>query len=362
MYVTFVLPVVPPLAGGNRVVFEYGNQLVDMGHEVSIVFPAQSADRRYDEWFGLKSKLRVVKHGLMRMIQGKAIEWFDLRKEVRFVEVPNLLERHIPDADIIVATFWSTAPWVNGYSERKGRKFYLIQHYEAEIMGPKEMVDATWRMPLRKIVIARWLKDLAEREFGEKIYELITNGVNFDHFFNENKVFNIPRRIGMMYHPAYWKGISDGIKAFEIAREKHPEIRLVMFGVYRPDFFLPDYVEFHHKPYGESLRRLYCSLDIFLSPSWTEGCQLPPMEAMSCQCALVATDVGGVPDYTVPGETALVSPPRKPELLAENIIALLDDPERLQQISLAGYRKIREFTWQKAAKKLEAAFLRSLQE
>ena len=81
-----------------------------------------------------------------------------------------------------------------------------------------------------------------------------------------------------------------------------------------------------------------------------------PQEAMACKCALVTTNVGAIADYTVPGETALVSPPGEPQALAQNLIRLLGDEEELRRISLAGYQKMREFTWEKAVKQLEFFF------
>ncbi|MDD5382510.1 MAG: glycosyltransferase family 4 protein, partial [Candidatus Margulisbacteria bacterium] len=159
---------------------------------------------------------------------------------------------------------------------------------------------------------------------------------------------------GLLYHQLEWKGVKDGLKAFSLAKEKFPGIKLVMFGVDKPKpGELPTDVEFHHDPSQEKLRELYCSLDIFLSPSWAEGCQLPPMEAMACHCAVVATNVGGMPDYSISGQTALASPPREPEALARNLIRLLENEQELRRISEAGYRKIREFTWESATKKLE---------
>ena len=86
------------------------------------------------------------------------------------------------------------------------------------------------------------------------------------------------------------------------------------------------------------------------------------MEAMACKCAVVATAVGGIPDYAVAGETALVSPPRSPELLAENIIRLVEDEKLLGCLSEAGYDHIREFTWEKSTEELERLFIKVLEE
>ncbi|MDI7274753.1 MAG: glycosyltransferase family 4 protein [Anaerolineae bacterium] len=363
MRVTFVMPSLPTLAGGNRVILEYSNQLQAMGHSVAVVWPAQGAHLRHDEWLGLKARLRMLKHAATRPLQGAAFPWFRVREDVQLVEVPSLHERHLPDSEVVIATFWTTAGWVDSYSGRMGAKFYLLQHYEA-LHEPERraQVDATWKLPLRKVVIASWLKELAEREFGEQVYALIPNGINLEQFWNENKVYGRPRRVGMMYHSAEWKGATDGLRALAIVHEQRPDMRAVLFGVHRPTFALPPYVEFHHRPHGERLRRLYCCMDVFLSPSWREGCGLPIMEAMACRCAVVATDSGAVTDYAIPGDTVLLSPPRQPELLAKNILALLDDPERLRRVSERGHDTIQSFTWESAARQLEAAFRRALEE
>lgn len=96
--------------------------------------------------------------------------------------------------------------------------------------------------------------------------------------------------------------------------------------------------------------RLLCP---HLAPSWQEGCQLPPMEAMACKCAVVTTNVGGIPDYAVAGQTALISDPRDPQALAQNIIRLLDYEAELMRISHAGYQHIKHFTWERATDKLQ---------
>jgi glycosyltransferase involved in cell wall biosynthesis len=134
-----------------------------------------------------------------------------------------------------------------------------------------------------------------------------------------------------------------------------------MFGTKRASD-IPEGVQFLLKPFGEKLRKLYCSSDIFVSPSWSEGCQLPPMEAMACQCAVVASNVGGIPDYAIPGKTALIFEPHDILEMARHILYLLENPDELKRISFAGYEHIKYFTWEKAAQKMEQIFLNALME
>ena len=215
-------------------------------------------------------------------------------------------------------------------------------------------------MPLTKIVVASWLKKLAEERFEESVLGPVPYGVNFQQFFIDNAVLRNPKQIGMLYHSNPAKGVTDGLEAIALVRHKHPDIRLVMFGTRRPKFGLPSDVVFYKNPPQQQLRRIYSSCAIWLAPSWAEGCHLTPMEAMACGCAVVATDIGGIQDYVIPGKTALLSPPRDPEAMAHNIIRLLDNETLLHQIATAGHNHIRTFTWERAAKQMETFFVDAL--
>jgi glycosyltransferase involved in cell wall biosynthesis len=61
-------------------------------------------------------------------------------------------------------------------------------------------------------------------------------------------------------------------------------------------------------------------------PSRFEGLPTAIVEAMISGVHVVATAVNAVPDLVVPGETGLLVPPRRPELLAGAIRYLLDSP------------------------------------
>jgi len=85
------------------------------------------------------------------------------------------------------------------------------------------------------------------------------------------------------------------------------------------------------------------------------------MEAMACKCALVTTDNGGCRDYAIHGKTALVSQPKNPEELAENLVRVLENEELLKTIAQNGYDHVRQFTWDKAVDKMEEVFRKELQ-
>lgn len=68
--------------------------------------------------------------------------------------------------------------------------------------------------------------------------------------------------------------------------------------------------------------------DVFVFPSHYEAFGLAALEAMSCGLPVVASDVGGLPDFVRPGRTGVLVPPRDPPRLAQAIAALFEDSAR----------------------------------
>lgn len=363
MRITIIIPQIR-IAGGIRVPLEYANHLHRLGHQVAVVYPHRPpyyVDIK-SEWQGWRGLLRRVgydvRYWTARVLRRQIPAWFPLTVLLR--RVPDLGPQFIPDADIILAVDWTTAEWVNRCGPDKGLKFYLIQGYDVWF-APPERVEATWRLPLHKIVVSSWLKELVMEKSGYSVHGPILNGVNLDQFYVKHKRFNPGKRIGMVYHANPIKGGQDGLVAFKMAQAVHPDIQLVMFGTRKPKSGLPDDVEFHENPPQHKLREIYGSCDIWLFPSHIEGCPLVPMEAMACQCALVATSVGAIPEYTIPDTTALISLPCDPEALARNLIRLLADEDELKRIARAGHKHIQAFAWERAARQMEQLFERILQ-
>ncbi len=68
------------------------------------------------------------------------------------------------------------------------------------------------------------------------------------------------------------------------------------------------------------------AFDLFALPSRYEGLPTAVVEAMACGVPVVATAVNAVGDVVVPGETGLLVPPQRPDLLASALRYLLDHP------------------------------------
>ena len=97
----------------------------------------------------------------MRLRPTPSIDWQPVDKRVESLFVPDSGLRYVPDGDAIFATGWPTVRSVLELPQTKGEKCYMIQGYES-YHAPKDLVDATWRAPLHKVVIAKWLVELGK--------------------------------------------------------------------------------------------------------------------------------------------------------------------------------------------------------
>jgi glycosyltransferase involved in cell wall biosynthesis len=349
MRITFLLPGAgrEPV-GGFKVVYEYANHLTARGHTVTVVHTSR-AERELSRAVALR---RAGTHAARKLTRthGPA-PWFALSPRVRLLWVPSLGAAHVPDGDAVVATAWQTAEWAGEYPKSKGKRFYLIQHLETWA-GPEDRVMATWKLPLEKIVIARWLQETAE-SLGERSH-YIPNGLDFAAFGPD--VPPESRRADsflMLHHRLPWKGSQDGILALREVLERHRRAAIRLFGTGPRPRDLPGDFAYERAPTPARLRALYNEAAVFVAPSRIEGWGLPPAEAMMCGCALAATDTGGHREFAVPGETALLSPPSEPAALAANVLRLIEDTPLRIRLAHAGLAQVGRFTWDRATDALE---------
>jgi GT2 family glycosyltransferase/glycosyltransferase involved in cell wall biosynthesis len=335
-------------SGGIRVICQYANHLSRRGHDVTVVAPGR-----------LSIDPTPVNHMMnaARFAQKKLTghyrpdEWLKMEPGVRFTCVPSLAERFVPDADVVIATAWQTAEWVSRYSSSKGRGFYLIQHLETW-NGPEKRVYATWKAPLQKIVVSRWLAEIAAGLDETAIY--IPNGLDMELFrITTPSEDRAPKRLIMLYHRAEWKGCHDGLQALSLVREREPGIRATLFGVPARPRVLPDWIDYYQSPPPHLLRELYNQAAIFVAPSRTEGWGLTACEALLCGAALVATDIDGHREFAFHGQTALTSPAMSESLLAENILRLIRDNELRVSLAKRGCEFVRQFSWDRATDAFE---------
>jgi len=135
-------------------------------------------------------------------------------------------------------------------------------------------------------------------------------------------------------HPR--KGLPDLFAAFDIVHRRNPATRLYVVG---GGPFLQTYIEM--------VRLLDCGAavtflgaqddpypwmagaDIFVLPSHADPAPLVLSEAREAGCAIVATDVDGIPELLEHGRAGILVPARDPTKLSDAISSLIENPEEL---------------------------------
>jgi len=352
MRITFVLPHAG-MSGGNRVLAIYASRLQRRGHTVQVVSIPQHVP-------SFKRKLGALLRG-----QGWPPDpepehsWFDgLDLPHRVLErVRPVTDADVPDADIALATFWRTGPWVGALSPSKGAKAILLQGYETSGQ-PDPAIDAVWRLPLHKIVISKWLVELARERFGDSDVHHVPNSVDTAQFHAAPRGRQARPTVGMLYAWFHAKGVDVAVNALWRVRERVPDLRVLAFGAERvaPRVPLPSWVEFHYRPAQDAIRQLYAQCDAWLCASRREGFHLPPLEAMACRCPVVATRVGGPLDIVEEGVNGFLVEVEDASALAERALQVLAfDEQRWKRMSDAALATARRYTWDDATALLEQA-------
>jgi glycosyltransferase involved in cell wall biosynthesis len=341
--------------GGVGVVYQYANGLVTRGHEVTVVHAARY--RRFPRLLDgrPRGQLEQLVSGWRDLRRGPpvAVGWLRVDPRVELRYVATISPHSVPDGDAVVATAWQTADPVAALPARKGLGAYLIQHHETW-SGRASRVDATWRLPLRTIVIARWIEARA-RAMGLTDVHRLPGAIDTRKFHVAQPVDARPRRIAMLASEWPWKGRDDGVAALERVRSVVPDVAAVLFGAGPRPNNLPAWIDYRQDPPQAALvREIYNGSSIYLCPSHAEGWHLPPAEAMACGTAVVTTAIDGVADYAIDGETALLSPVRDPEGLAANLVRLLTDEPLRVSLARTGHRHIQQFTWPASTAVLES--------
>ena len=148
------------------------------------------------------------------------------------------------------------------------------------------------------------------------------------------------------------KGTGDFVRAAAPVLDRMPDARFAIAGSGTNEsrlYTVAAAVDVSHRlqilGHVSAVARFIDALDVFVMPSLSEGLGIAALEAMALGKPVVATDVGGLPEVVVDGETGLLVPAGEPTSLARAIVQLLEDPERARAMGAAGRERVeREFT------------------
>ena len=350
MRINFILPTVN-MSGGIRVVAIYARMLKQRGHHVTLISPPPAKRRvrlthRLGELIGTRQPTRV--RSTKSHLDGLALDH-------RVLETWRpVIDGDVPDADIVIATWWETAEWVAALSASKGAKIYLVQHHEVFSWLPQDRSSATYRLPLRKVVVARWLSRVMAEEYGDTTVDVVHNSVDHEQFFAPPRSKQSRPTVGFLYSGVPFKGVDVTLRAVHRLLDALPDLRVLSFGNEHPPADVAALMDFTFDPPQDQLRDIYAACDVWLTASRSEGFNLPAMEAMACRTPVVSTRTGW-PEEALDGSNgACVAIDDAEALAAEarRFLELADEPWR--RVSEAAFQTVSGSSWERSVDLFEA--------
>ncbi len=344
--------------GGYKVVYEYANSLVADGYEVEIAYAGSIYWRRKSLWHKLTAMARYAQRQ-MHGYSGR--RWFNaLDSRVRESLPPVLVRPWLAsDADVIVATSPYTA-WYLDRFKTDARKFYFIQGREDWGPGLRAILHDTYRMPLSKVVIAKWLHRMLDEDFNETS-EIVPNGFDFTKFYvtippSERQAASV----SMMWSEIEGKDCPVGLEALRMVHARHPQLRVLMFGGAPRPAELPEWVEYTRQPSDAEHLRINNEAAIYLGTSRQEGWGLTVGEAMACGQAVVCTANDGFLEMAEDGRNALVVPPTDAKAMADAVSRLITDDALRLRLAEAAATDIRRFDYHKSYRRFRDLLTKSI--
>lgn len=348
-------PVLARLPGGGaRTYYEHASSLAGRGHDVTVVHSLnyQPGLRGHLEGWA-RQKVRDLKAGNLT----RKVAWMPIDDRVRMAFVPAFDGRAaLPAADVRIGTYWETNEFLASLPPDGSARMQLIQAWETWA-GPQDRIEATWRLPFETVVVSASLYQRGlDLGLDESRLHLAANGIDHELFQVRTPVADRAPCVAFLAHDAPVKGLAEAIEALTIVHAQRPDIELLAFGGQPRPARLPEFIRYLHKPLGRRLAdEVYNRATVYLCPSQSEGFGFPSLEAMACGAALVSTRNGGVDDFGVDGESALLADVGDAAALAAAVLRVSADDDLRARLSAAGRASAARFTWAESTAAFAAA-------
>jgi glycosyltransferase involved in cell wall biosynthesis len=147
------------------------------------------------------------------------------------------------------------------------------------------------------------------------------------------------------------------VKAFNKLNDKN--VKLYLVGSFNKSFsdidltddiFLNNNIVFKGRVDDNELISLYSNAICFVFPSYYEGFGIPPIEAQSCGCPVLASNTASMPE--VCRNSVLYFDPYNINDIAEKISLILKDSQLREDLISKGFDNCRRFSWKKSAENI----------
>lgn len=207
--------------------------------------------------------------------------------------------------------------------------------------------------------ISKHLSNIASK-LGRSDVIIIPNGIDYDAIREACRRFKkVSGRILFVGRLEKMKGVDVVIRSFLLMHEQFPESVLhvvgggSLFGELDRKFKGYPRIKISGALVGESLLEEYAEAEIFCALSRSEALGNVYLEAQAAGCAVVATNVGGIPEIVKGG---VLVPAEDAESAANALQALLTDEGRRNSLTQKGVAHAAQYDWKLLAEQYKNVY------
>jgi|WetSurMetagenome_2_1015567.scaffolds.fasta_scaffold19137_2 glycosyltransferase involved in cell wall biosynthesis len=208
-------------------------------------------------------------------------------------------------------------------------------------------------------------RDYSLERWAGKIAIARHHYINFDRFTIKTEYVKRECIVGFVGRFSKEKGVLQLLQAIPGIVRKKPEVKFLFIGdgVLRPAIehtifennlekrvILPGWVP--HDKLADHLNQM----KLLVIPSDTEGLPNIMLEAMACGTPVLATPVGGIPYFILPGKTGFILKNNSPDSITSDIIRILEDKNPAEIIKNANQVIQKNFTFETRIEEFKAIF------
>ena len=318
------------ICGGSKIILQHANRLTALGHNINIIshYPYPN--------------------------------WFKLDKKVNFQQIPldNILCESIPkNSDLIIITYWRE---IYEAIEQKIAPVIYFEQGDFHLFDSENVEKDLFDYIYKQINLAPFIftvSTYAQKKLKE-VYnvdsQVIHNAVNNEVFFPTEREKNNNVKISMIGSPnTEFKRIKDIVQALDIVKEKNPNIVINLISPDTPNEELSIIDNLIINPeqiiIGNTLRKS----DIYICASMYESFCLPVLEALTCGCAVITTDNGGINDFCKNNFNCLIIEKQNINDIVEKVTTLINNENLRNELSKNAIETSRKFTWENITNELD---------
>ncbi|HMO12764.1 MAG TPA: glycosyltransferase [Pirellulaceae bacterium] len=256
-------------------------------------------------------------------------------------------------------------PWAGFVARRVHRLTRILTLYTEHNLQSRYHWATRWinRLTFNHQSLALAVSDDVKDSIAEYVrprieVRTVLNGVNTDSFVRTCSAAAAPVRTQLNISPEslvigtvavfrFQKRLDVWLEVFQKIQQRCPEARGIIVGAGPLESDIRQHCNLlgldnsvHFPGLQTDVRPYFEAMDVFMMTSSFEGLPIALLEAMSMQCAIVATAAGGIKQVLRDGIDGEATPVESPEALVDRVLALSKDPDRMAMRKQAARQRV----------------------